>query len=451
MDTGFRRYDEVPTCSDLLWLQATIANGLVMNRSLSEWLALLEQRHPVAIDLGLDRVGVVTDRLQARRFGCPVITVAGTNGKGSTVATLEALARAHDLRVGVYTSPHLLRFNERIRVNAADVTDAALVQAFEAVEAARAETSLTYFEFTTLAAFWLFQQQPLDLVVLEVGMGGRLDAVNLVDADVAVITTIDFDHMAFLGNTLAAIAGEKAGICRAGRPVVLADRKRLDVMLPAVQAKAALPLQPDHDFQQQRAADGWSFRFRSEPEQRLPMPQLGADLVAAALAAFRLALPAIWQLEAVAHAVAQAELTGRWQKLPTTPVTVLDIGHNAQASARLAERAMSEASGRLHVVLGVLGDKDRIALLEPWRQLRVNGQPPRWYLADLAGPRAGSARDLRAALPADADARQFADPVAAWQTACRDAAPIDTVLVFGSFLTVAAVLEAAGEGPGQGS
>lgn len=422
-----------------------------MNRSLTEWLALLEQRHPVAIDLGLDRVGAVADRLQARRFACPVITVAGTNGKGSTVATLEALARAHGLRVGVYTSPHLLRFNERIRINAVDVSDAALVQALEAVEQARADTSLTYFEFTTLAAFWLFQQQPLDLVVLEVGMGGRLDAVNLVDADVAVITTIDFDHMAFLGNTLAAIAGEKAGICRAGRPVVLADVNRLDVMLPAVQARSTLALQPERDFRQRLHADGWQFQFRDEPALALPRPQLGADLVAAALVAFRLALPQCWQPAAVAMAVGSAQLIGRWQKLPTTPVTVLDIGHNAQASHRLAERATCEATGRLHIVLGVLGDKDRKALLEPWQQLTVNGQAPRWYLADLPGPRAGLANDLRALLPDDADARGFADPVTAWQTACHEAAPADTVLVFGSFLTVAVVLEAAGKRLGQGS
>ena len=422
-----------------------------MNLSLADWLSLLEQRHPVAVELGLERVDVVAERLRVRTFGCPVITVAGTNGKGSTVATLEALACSHGLRVGVYTSPHLLRFNERIRINAVDVSDAALVRAFEAVEAARGDASLTYFEFTTLAAFWLFQQQPLDLVVLEVGMGGRLDAVNLVDADVAVITTIDFDHMAFLGNTLAAIAGEKAGICRAGRPVVLADAHRLDLMRPAAQAQAALPLQPGIDFQQHSTSADWCFRFRDEPGLRLPMPQLGADLVAAALVAFRLALPEHWRTDAVAHAVAQAHLPGRWQKLTTTPVTVLDIGHNPQASRRLAERALREATGRLHIVLGVLGDKDRAALLEPWLALKVNGLPPRWYLADLAGPRAGSARELRAALPSEADASSFADPVTAWQTACRDAAPTDTVLVFGSFLTVAAVLEANGEHLGQGS
>ena len=413
-----------------------------MSRSLADWLALLEQRHPVAIELGLDRVGVVADRLRARRFACPVITVAGTNGKGSTVATLEALARAHGLRVGVYTSPHLLRFNERIRINAGDVSDTALVQAFEAVEAARGETSLTYFEFTTLAAFWLFQQQPLDLVVLEVGMGGRLDAVNLVDADVAVITTIDFDHMAFLGTTLSAIAGEKAGICRAGKPVVLADPTRFDVMLPAVQARGARPVLAGQDFRQQSLAGQWQWCWQQAPALTLPQPQLGSDLVAAGLAAFRLALPSVWRDEAVARAVAEAALLGRWQRLPGAPLTILDIGHNAQASRRLAERAQQECTGRLHIVLGVLGDKDRQALLQPWQQLQVNQRRPRWYLADLAGPRAGLAADLRAALPVAAQADCFPDPVTAWQTACAEAGADDCVLVFGSFLTVAAVLSA---------
>ena len=415
---------------------------MAMSRSLADWLSLLEQRHPVAIDLGLERVGVVADRLHARQFSCPVITVAGTNGKGSTVATLEALARAHHLRVGVYTSPHLLHFNERIRVNARDVSDAELVQAFAAVEAARGDISLTYFEFTTLAAFWLFQQQPLDLVVLEVGMGGRLDAVNLVDADVAVITTIDFDHMAFLGNTLEAIAGEKAGICRAGKPVVLADPQRFDVMMLAVQARAAVPILAGHDFQQQHVGAQWQWRWQQMPALALPRPQLGADLVAAGLAAFRLALPLVWREEAVAHAVATAALLGRWQRLPGPPLTILDIGHNAQASRRLAERAQQECRGRLHVVLGVLGDKDRQALLQPWQQLQVNQRTPRWYLADLAGPRAGRAADLRKALPATAEADCFPDPVTAWQTACAEAGADDSVLVFGSFLTVAAVLSA---------
>ncbi|NQD37535.1 bifunctional tetrahydrofolate synthase/dihydrofolate synthase [Permianibacter sp. IMCC34836] len=419
--------------------------------TLADWLTLLEQRHPVAIDLGLDRVGVVADRLAARQFSCPVITVAGTNGKGSTVATLEALARAHGLSVGVYSSPHLLRFNERVRIDAADVSDPQLLQAFAAVEAARGDVSLTYFEFTTLAALWLFKQTALDLLVLEVGMGGRLDAVNLVDADVAVITTIDFDHMSFLGTTLAAIAGEKAGICRAGKPVVLADPHRFDVMLTAVQQRAALPVRADHDFGQCSIDGQWTFRWRDDAPLQLPTPNLGPDLVAAALAAFRLALPQHWQPEAIARAVADARLAGRWQRMPGSPPTILDIGHNGQASQRLAQRASQELSGRLHIVLGVLGDKDRVALLQPWRNFSSAGRsgtaqalPPRWYLADLDGPRAGKASDLRAALPSEADARCFADPVAAWQTARADAAAGDSILVFGSFLTVAAVLTAAG-------
>ncbi len=414
-----------------------------MSRSLADWLTLLEQRHPVAIDLGLERVGVVADRLAARRFACPVITVAGTNGKGSTVATLEALARAHGLSVGVYTSPHLLRFNERVRIDAVDIDDAALVHAFDQVEAARGDVSLTYFEFTTLAALVLFQQVPLDLLVLEVGMGGRLDAVNLIDADVAVITTIDFDHMSFLGDTLAAIAGEKAGVCRAGKPVVLADVARVDVMLPAVQARGALPVVADKDYSFVPVDTGRHWRWRQQPPLLLPAPQLGADLVAAALAAFQLALPARWQPDAVARAVAAAQLLGRWQRLPGVPATVLDIGHNAQASRRLAERAARELTGCWHVVLGVLADKDRAALLEPWRQAMAAGQPVRWYLADLSGPRGGRASDLAALLPAGSDARCFADPVSAWQTARANAADNETVLVFGSFLTVAAVLQAS--------
>lgn len=403
------------------------------SRTLDDWLALLEKRHPVAIELGLERVAKVASRLlQAERP--PVITVAGTNGKGSVVATLKTLANTHQLRAGVYTSPHILRFSERIEIDSHVVDDAELVRAFEAVEAARADISLTYFEFTTLAAFWLFEQQSLDLWILEVGMGGRLDAVNIIDADVAVVTTIDFDHMAFLGDTLEAIAAEKAGICRAGKPVVLADPDRRELLLAAVQPHDAKAFAVGRDYQ--FALNDGRFRFSAGAfDLRAAEPQLGADLVAAALMAFRLAFPSRIESDACRQAVEQAALAGRWQQIASNPPCWVDIGHNPQASKRLAERAKAAGFTRWHVVIGMLADKDIVGVLKPWF-----GIPCAWYLCDLSGPRAATAQQLRSVLPDTLEARCFDSPNDALQAAKAATADGEAILVFGSFLTVAAVL-----------
>lgn len=404
------------------------------SRTLDDWLALLEKRHPVAIELGLERVADVAGRL-LKSERPPVITVAGTNGKGSVVATLKTLARKHGLRAGVYTSPHILHFNERIEIDGRIASDAELVHAFEAVEAARAGVSLTYFEFTTLAAFWLFDQQALDLLILEVGMGGRLDAVNIIDADVAVITTIDFDHMAFLGDTLEAIASEKAGICRAGKPVVLADPERRELLLSAVQPHDAKAYAIGLDYQ--FTDNDGQFRFSAGAfDLRAAAPTLGADLVAAALMAFRLLFPQQLDTDACRQAVEQAALAGRWQQIGQNPPCWVDIGHNPQASKRLAERAKAAGFLRWHLVVGMLADKDIVGVLKPWF-----GMQPVWYLSNLSGSRAASAKQLQAALPSDAETQQFATPNEALQAAKAAAAAGEAILVFGSFLTVAAVLD----------
>lgn len=410
--------------------------------TLEGWLSLLEQRHPVTIDLGLARVGEIARRLDACRFSCPVITVAGTNGKGSTVAALEALAAVHGLNVATYSSPHLLVFNERIRINGENVSDAALMEAFVAVEQARGSVSLTYFEFTTLAALWLFRRAPLDLLVLEVGLGGRLDAVNLVDADVAVITSIDFDHMNFLGNTLEKIAAEKAGICRAGRPVVLSDATRHAVTLPAVQARAAQPVCAGVDWHVHAAVNGEQlFTDAGGHTISLGCPQLGADLVAGALMAFRLAVPGIADAQKCRQAISRVQLAGRWQITAEKPLQVVDVAHNAQATARLLQRAMRTPVTRWHLVIGMLSDKDRAAALAPWLN---PARPCSWYLCDLDGPRGGKATELAALLPANADRQLFADVATALRAAQAAAKDDEGVLVFGSFLTVTAALTAMG-------
>ena len=417
---------------------------------LAGWLAYIESRHPRSIELGLDRVREVATRLQLGIPAAQVITVAGTNGKGSTVAFIEAIARADGWKVGAYTSPHLLRYNERVRIGGAEADDASLVAAFEAVEAARGDTPLTYFEFGTLAALWLFERAGLDLAVLEVGLGGRLDAVNLVDADVAVITTVDIDHTDWLGADREAIGAEKAGIARAWKPLVLGEVDSPSSVLRHAYAIGANALRLGSDFFHE-PIDSSHWRWREVgAELVLPMPVLSAPAqranAASAIAALR-ALPgdAIPD-EAFAQGVAQATLPGRLQRVPPGEVdVVLDVGHNPQAARELAAWLQAHpAVGETHVVFAALADKDVKSVVDAFA-----GMPLRWHLAGLdAGPRAQPADQLAARLEETVAAQALRHPRVedALTAALADAGAGDRVLVFGSFLTVAAALQALHSG-----
>ena len=412
--------------------------------TLAEWLAYLETLHPKAIAMGLDRVSAVYARLGVV-LTCPVITVGGTNGKGSTCALLECMLRAGGYRVGAYTSPHLLHYNERVRVDAADATDDALLEAFAAVESARLTTPLTYFEFGTLATLWLLARAELDVVVLEVGLGGRLDAVNVVDADVAIVTTVAIDHVDYLGTTREDIGREKAGIFRSGAFAICADRLPPATLLAQASAIGArlLRIGIDYDF---TAHDGqWSYRGPGGTRHGLPIPALrgayqlaNAATALAALDVLRERLPV--PMGAVREGLVSVELPGRLQVLPGRPVTVLDVAHNPQAAAALAD---SLASMGFHpqtwAVFGIMADKDIgsvIAALLP----RVD----RWYVASLPPPRGATAVDLRQRLEtagvAPAAIRDFNDPASAYRAAREAVAEADRIIVFGSFLTVAAAL-----------
>jgi len=412
--------------------------------TLSEWLAYLETLHPKAIAMGLDRVNAVFARLGVA-LTCPVITVGGTNGKGSTCALLECMLRAGGYRVGAYTSPHLLRYNERMRIDAADATDDALLEAFAAVESVRLTTPLTYFEFGTLAALCLLARADLDVAVLEVGLGGRLDAVNVIDADVAIVTTVAIDHVDYLGTTREEIGREKAGIFRPGAFAICADRSPPATLLAQASAIDArlLRIGIDYDF---TAHDGqWSYRGPGGARHGLPMPALrGAYQLAnaaTALAALdvlrdRLAV----SMGAIREGLVSVELPGRLQVLPGRPVTVYDVAHNPQAAAALADGLASMGfHPRTWAVFGIMADKDIdsvIAALLP----RVD----RWYIASLPPPRGATALDLRlrleAAGVAPADIRAFADPASAYRAVREAVAEADRIIVFGSFLTVAAAL-----------
>ncbi|MGZ5181508.1 MAG: bifunctional tetrahydrofolate synthase/dihydrofolate synthase [Ramlibacter sp.] len=415
-------------------------------QTLQDWLAHCERLHPKAIALGLDRVRAVADRMQLA-FRCPVVTVAGTNGKGSTCAMLESIALQAGWKTGVYTSPHLVHFEERCRLRGEMVAADALVPHFARVEAARQDVQLTYFEFTTLAILSLLAASELDLVVLEVGLGGRLDAVNIIDADCAVITSIDIDHQEFLGPDREAIGREKAGILRAGRPAVVSDPVPPRSVVAAAEKLGCdlWLLGRDYNFSGDKQQWGWAGRGRryaglGYPALRGANQLINASGVLAALTALRDRVPVTAQ--AVRNGLAMVELPGRFQLVPGQPALVLDVAHNPHSVAALA--ANLDAMGfypTTHAVLGAMGDKDLSEMLR-----RMDPLVDRWYFTDLPTPRAASAASLQALWQAttkrkDVASSTHASPEAALRSAVEAADPADRILVFGSFHTVGGVLQ----------
>jgi dihydrofolate synthase/folylpolyglutamate synthase len=421
-----------------------------MKRSLEQWLDYQLLVHPKSIAMGLERVGAVAERLHIGKPATHVITVAGTNGKGSTVAFIEAIARAEGLKVGAYTSPHLLRYNERVRIDGVDADDAALIATFERIEQARGAGAsdavpLTYFEFGTLAALLLFEQARLDIVILEVGLGGRLDATNIVDPDVAVVTTVDIDHQDYLGNDRESIGFEKAGILRAGKPAVFGEKDPPSSLLRRAYELGAIAIRGHSDYLIDRRENGWRWH---EPgyDIELPMPMVVApaqlDNAAAAIAAVR-ALPVEISKPAIRRGIAAARVPGRLQIVQSDPEIVLDVGHNPQAARQLAEWLQRHPKPT-RAVFSALADKDIEGIVEI---LAV--QIGFWHLAgiDDAGPRgltgAALSERLSAWLPADRR-EAHADVIGALQSARTAAAADERILVFGSFHTVAAALKAPG-------
>ena len=400
--------------------------------TLQDWLAHAERLHPKTIDMGLARVREVAERL-ALHVDCPVITVAGTNGKGSTCALLEAVLTQAGYRTGVYTSPHLVHFEERCRLRGQSAPSEELAAAMARVEAARGAVSLSYFEFTTLAILDVLARAGLDAVILEVGLGGRLDAVNLVDADCAIITSIDIDHAELLGDTREAIGREKAGIMRAGRPVVVSDPLPPDSVIEHAQAIGADLWLPGRDFrgtpQAGHERQQWNWQGRARRYAGLAYPALrGANQLTnaagalAALEALRARLPVTAQ--AVRSGLALAVLPGRFQIVPGKPALVLDVAHNPHAVAALA--ASLDAMGfapTTHAVFGAMADKDLAPMLA-----RLDPLVDRWYFTDLPLARAARASDVQARWQAqtqrrDAASACFASPVEALRAAAVAADP----------------------------
>ena len=415
-------------------------------KTLQQWLDWCEQLHPVAIDMGLERVKTVADRM-ALHFDCPVITVAGTNGKGSTCAMLEAILLQAGYKTGVYTSPHLVHFEERCRLHGESASSAAFAQAFAFVESVRGDVSLTYFEFSTLAILHLMSKAHLDVAILEVGLGGRLDAVNIIDTDCAVITSIDIDHTAILGLDRESIGFEKAGIMRAARPVIVSDPVPPQSVIDRAHALGAQLWQFGRDFNFSGDPQQWAWAGRDRRYSGMAYPALrganqliNASGVLAALEALRQRIPVTAQ--AIRNGLAMVELPGRFQIVPGQPVLVLDVAHNPHSVAALAVNL--DAMGfypTTHAVLGAMADKDLLPMFK-----HVNPMVDKWYFTDLPLNRAATAEQLQSLWQAqntrkDVTSSVHANPMDAFQAAIKCADPADRIVVFGSFHTVGGVLQ----------
>jgi len=438
-------------------------------RTLAQWLALQEAVHPKSIDLDLARVGAVARELGLTEPPFPVITVAGTNGKGSVVAHLEALLGALGASTGMFTSPHFVRYNERIRIDGIEVSDDELIAAFERIEAARADITLTFFEYNTLAALSIFARRGVDVGLLEVGLGGRLDATNLVDADVAVLASVGLDHRDWLGDTLEQIGAEKAGIFRRARPAVLGTPQMPQSVLAAIAHTGAVPVMAERDFNWHPHASGWDYQGLALTLRNLPPSALAGSIqyrnAATAIAALealgrgadsRTASTASTALRArlaplderrAALALAGVRLAGRFQVVPGEVEWILDIAHNEPAArvlaAQLRERPMPPpragrgTSQRTFAVIGVLADKDAAAIA-----VALADAVDRWIVCALPGPRGMSAAQLAARLARDPATVELAQSVTEGCEAARAAArPGDRVVVCGSMYSVGPALQ----------
>ncbi|NVK21604.1 MAG: bifunctional tetrahydrofolate synthase/dihydrofolate synthase [Kangiellaceae bacterium] len=425
---------------------------------LSQWLAWLEQAHPIHnIELGHERIKQVAKTLGLLTAQVPVVTVGGTNGKGSVVACLEALSNSHQLKIGSYTSPHLIEFNERIKINGQPASDQVLMDAFAVIAQAQQDTPLTYFEFTTLVGLYIFQQADLDLIVLEVGLGGRLDAVNILDADISVITSIGLDHTDWLGDTLEKIAHEKAGIMRHNQLAIIADPNIYSLLqddLKHIQPQVSLA---QADYYYQVSDDKWSFSVGDIRLTDLPLTDLYVSNVAAALRAFSALFAHKVVLDKVKNALQDIEFIGRFQKLSQQPLIIVDVAHNPDSARLLNDKLLNlKAKQQLHIsaICGMLKDKDvkrslqQMSAIDDW--LLIDLPEPRGakgqYLLDIISEWQGAKQD---------NAKSYSQLVEAWQDYWQDTElnknsqsntaeqckREQALIVFGSFVTVGKMLE----------
>ena len=412
--------------------------------TLDDWLLWQEKLHPKSIDLGLERPRKVLNRLRLNSPKHLTITVAGTNGKGSTVAILESILLAAGYRVGSYTSPHLLRYNERIKIDGTPATDEMICRAFDEIDQVRGEESLTYFEFGTLAAISIFQHEKVDVALLEVGLGGRLDAVNLLDADLSIITAIDIDHIAWLGSDRESIGREKAGIMRKERPAICSDPHPPESLIEYAENIGAELQQLGRDYDYTVAANGdWELRHPLQILKALPGPSLMGEVqyqnCAGAIAGLlSLGKTICLSRDDIANGLQQVTLEGRFQKISDSPEVIVDVAHNPQSARRLAENLRNlNCSGHRYAVVAMLTDKDQRESLSPLAALF-----DRWMVAGIDNDRGDRGESVSAIIESmlAEEVSRFDTPEEAYRSACNFAVNGDQIIVFGSFFTVADIL-----------
>lgn len=409
-------------------------------RTLADWLCYIEQSHPIEkIELGLQRVSDVARRGNLAALPGKVVLIAGTNGKGTTARTLEQLLLVQGYRVGVYSSPHLLHFNERLRLNGKDVADNAWVEAFQLVEQLRQDIPLTYFEFTTLVAFAILRAEQPDFCLIEVGLGGRLDATNIVEPDISVVTTVDLDHQAFLGPDRETIGREKAGVFRPAKIAVCGDLQPPQSIAAVAESTGAKLLQLNRDYHYQQTADSWQWQGLRQQRHQLPLPQVPMQNVATSLTVLE-QLEVLPDSELLQQEISRLCLPGRMQWLRQQPAVLLDVAHNPQSAAYLAAQLQRLKPGyrRVYALVGMLKDKDLTQALLP-----LTTCVDEWHLVSLPGVRGAASELLAAALQGVAPAAravQHPELAEAYRQVLATAAQQDLVVVFGSFVTVAGIL-----------
>jgi dihydrofolate synthase / folylpolyglutamate synthase len=403
-------------------------------KSLAEWLSYLESIHHTEIDMGLTRIKLVAKRLSIDLCQSIIITVAGTNGKGTTCAFLENYLLNVGKSVAVYSSPHIESFNERLRINKADVDDNPLIEAFEQIEVARQNVSLTYYEYTTLAALIVLAKVKPDVIILEVGLGGRLDATNMVDADIAVLTTVDLDHQAFLGDTRELIGREKAGIFRANRPAVIGDVSPPESVLHYGSDISANLICRGVDFQIETSSGIWQWQSNDLKYDELPLPSIPLDNVATAISVLSI-MPVALEKKTIIDTIEQTKVAGRTEMFKEHCDVMLDVGHNPLAARYLASVLEQRGYPRVIAVVGMLSDKDIKSTLEPLYPVI-----DRWHICDLDVPRGANGETFKNFIENDDDRMHYFNNVEeGYRMALSEASANDLVLVFGSFFTVAAV------------
>lgn len=422
--------------------------------SLADWLCYIEQSHPIhQIELGLDRVQHVADKAQLHQLPGKTVLLAGTNGKGTTARCIEQMLLAQGASVGVYSSPHLLHFNERLRINGADVEDALWVNAFKYVETLRADTALTYFEFTTLAAFYVLRQQQVDYCIIEVGLGGRLDATNIIQPDVSVITTVDLDHQEWLGPDRETIGREKAGVFRAKGATVIAElQPPSSVLAHAAELNCQTLLvnrdyfysitTPEYPVTAEQLTESWSWQGPGTLFTGLPIPAIPLQNAACCLAVL-LQLNCMPDEKIIKQVLATISMPGRMQWLQQQPAIIVDVAHNPQSARYLAEQVtkLKPRYRRVLAMAGMLKDKDLQQTLLPLTSLF-----DQWHLVSLSGVRGATAEQLGAVLPSETLTEFHDSPQRAFTMLRAQLKPDELLVVFGSFMTVSAVLTVAQEG-----